>query len=546
MNTQRLLPFWLSASFLLFRRIPDVDAALYNTVIQTNYGTVQGFPAFNSSPIGNISNWKDVTVWKGIPYGASTAGENRWRAPQPAASWNTTYVASTWGFRCPQKYHDNNVASSEDCLNLNIWTAANNTKSTLPVVLWSYPAGGSADQPLFDGAGMASKGLVFVNYNYRTGSFGWLAHPELSEEFFQVTGQNSSGNWGLLDQYAALKWVHANIAAFGGDSKKITVMGQSAGSAAVYHAVNSPLTKGLISGAIAESGIRSPYDPMDSTLAENYSNLTSALATGISYVAYKNVSTIAQLRQLPMASLIDPIQLGPGTRRSGTTTWKFGTTLDYYAVPDTYLNTLLSGPANDVPLITGNTKDESGASTSTNLTVEEYTAFLQATFGNSSPKVLKMYPAANATQADMSYNAYYRDTSRVSSWLFANGWHHTAKSPIYTYYWDHAPPGQNRGAYHESEITYVLNNLYGTDLPWETEDFAIAEKMSGYWVNFAKTGDPNRGDSYGSNGSLVHWNPSTSTKNVTMHIGDGWGDVPLAAPEQVEWIANYFAQQPSF
>jgi carboxylesterase 2 len=217
-------------------------------------------------------------------------------------------------------------------------------------------------------------------------------------------------------------------------------VGQSAGSAAVYHTVNSPLTKGLIHAAVAESGIRDPYNPMDSTLAENYHSLTFGYNTGVEYLAYKNVTTIAQLRQLPMGSLIDAMKLGPGAAGTGsggstTKTWVFGTTLDYYAVPDTYLNTLNNGPGNDVPLITGNTKDESGASTSTNLTVAQYIPGLQTKFGNSSySKVLDLYPAANSSQADMSYNAYYRDTSRVSNWLYATKWKWTAKSPIDTYY----------------------------------------------------------------------------------------------------------------
>lgn len=247
---------------------------------------------------------------------------------------------------------------------------------------------------------MASQGIIFVNYNYRVSSLGYLATPELSAEFEQVTGSNSSGNWGMVDQFAALKWVHANIAAFGGDPDRITAMGQSAGSAAVYHVVNSDLTKGLLSGAIAESGLRSPYDPEAATLAENYRTLDTALAISESFMASKNVSTIAEMRELSMDDL---------TADLFGSAYNFGNVLNYYCMPDTYLNTLKNDPANDVPFMTGKTKDKSGAATLTNLTVAEYIAEMTSQYGNGTlaAKFLELYPSSNSTQV-------------------------TAKSPIYT------------------------------------------------------------------------------------------------------------------
>ncbi|KKY15302.1 putative carboxylesterase [Diplodia seriata] len=525
------------------------SAALYNQTIQTQYGTVQGIAAFESEPINNISNWKDVTVWKGIPFAADTSGQNRFRPPQKRAAWNSTLYANEFGDVCPsgslnfgggptkrQATSGSDATTGEDCLNLNIWSAANSTDAKLPVMIWSYPAGGSAAQSLFDGGGMAAKGVVFVNYNYRGGALGWLAHAQLGSEMVDEVGKNVSGNWAMLDQFAVVKWVHENIAAFGGDPEQITVAGQSAGSAAAYHMVNSPLTKGLIKGAIVESGIRYPFDPLCSTLAENYRNMTTALATGASLMASLNVSTIDQLRQLPLDTL---------NSASGS----FGAVLDYWAMPDTYYNTMVNGPANDVPLITGNTKDESGASLPINITVSAYIQDLQTQYGDAyAQRFLALYPAANGTQAGMSFNAHYRDTSRVSSWLYANGWDASAgtASPIYTYYWDHAPPGQDRGAYHESEICYALGNLYGTDYPWEERDFAIAETMSAYWANFAKTRDPNAGGSYAGTGALPRWRESSPERNVTMRLGDGWGDVPLASAEQIGLLAEFFATQPAF
>jgi carboxylesterase 2 len=152
------------------------SAALYDHTISTKYGEIQGHPAFNSTPEGNLTNWQNVAVWKGIPFAASTAGDNRWKAPQPASHWNSTLDASAFGPICPatKSFGLNGDVVSEDCLSLNIWSAAKKSDAKLPVVMWSTPAESTASDALFDGSGMASQGVVFVNYNYRTGAFGWM------------------------------------------------------------------------------------------------------------------------------------------------------------------------------------------------------------------------------------------------------------------------------------------------------------------------------------------------------------------------------------
>ncbi|KAI1453181.1 prolyl oligopeptidase-like protein [Annulohypoxylon moriforme] len=519
--------------------VKGVSAALYESVLKTNYGPVQGYPAFNSSPAGNIANWADITAWKNIPYGADTSGNNRWKPPQPVTPWNTTRDAKDFGLVCPGE-SGSGYAYGEDCLSVNIWSAAKSPSDGLPVILWHHPAGGSGPDPLFDGAGMASKGVVFVNCNRRDGPLGWLGHPELNEEMIATVGANSSGNWGLLDEFAALNWTYHNIASFGGDPTRITVVGQSAGSAAVYHTVNSNLTKGQIFAAIAESGVRDPRDPLATTLAEGYNNMSYTLYTGIEYLAANNLSTIEELRAVPLADLLygNSSSVGPNS-----IPYNFRPTLDYWAMPHKYIDQLRIGPGNDVPFMTGNTKDESGAEYGLNITVAEYLEEMEAQYGNLTSQALKLYHYSNDTQASMSYNAMWRDTSLVSSFGWAKGWRSSAKSEVYTYYWDHAPPGQDQGAYHESEITYALNNLYGTDLPWEMEDYDIAERMSAYWANFAKTGDPNKGGSYTGNGTLVRYDSSSANETITMHLGNGWGMVPIASGAQVKFLQNYFALQ---
>ncbi|KAJ5118719.1 carboxylesterase [Penicillium atrosanguineum] len=511
--------------------VPLASAALYDTIIETKYGYVKGYPAFNSTNTGNMTNWKDITVWKGIPFAATTGGENRWKSPQPASAWNSTLDARDWGPVCPSATTGNNdFTIDEDCLNLNIWSPANSVDAKLPVVMWSYPAESTAADPLFDGGGMADKGIVFVNYNYRTGPFGWLAHPELSEEFKKVTGSNSSGNWGMLDQFAALKWIKANIADFGGDPNHITVQGQSAGSAATQHILYSPLTKGLIVGAIIESGVRDPHDPLCTSLAEAYGTLDTALEDGVTYLSNINVSSIAEARILTTEELLNG---ATGTTKEDTI--MFEATLDYYAMPDTYLNILKKGLAHDVPVITGNNKDENGATYGLELTLEEYYEDLNETYsGVWADRFLELYPANESTAAG-AYNSMFTDRSKVGTWLWTQMWQSSKTSKVWNYFWDHAPPGQTSGAYHESEINYVLNNLYATtDLPWKAEDYEIAKKMNDYWANFIKTGNPNGAD------TTVAW-PAVSSKKQVQHVGDGWGQIPIAWSKKVTLFKEWFA-----
>lgn len=486
------------------------NAALYDQVIQTKYGPVQGYPAFNSTPSGvNLTHWEDISVWKGIPFAATTGGANRFKPPQKAAAWNSTLDAQDFGPVCVLTLNDlpDGYTESEDCLSVNIWSAANSTDAKLPVVMWSYPALSAARDPLFDGAGMADKGVVFVNYNYRNSVFGWLAHPWLSEEMNSTYGTNSSGNWGMLDQQGALKWVVDNIEAFGGDPEHVTIMGQSAGSAATYHMVNSPLTEGLIVGAIIESGVRDPKDPLCATLAENYRTLDTALEVGEAYVTAMNATSLEELRELDYSEFADGL---------------FGAVLDHYAMPDTYMNTLLNGAANNVPILTGNTKDESGATYGLNITLDTYLSDLNSTYGDWADEFFAVYGANDSSSASGAYDQQFTDRSTVGTWLWSQLWATASAQPVYNYLWDHAPPGQDQGAYHESEINYVLNNLYDTDLPWTEEDYVIAEKMNGYWVNFIKTGDPNGGD-------LVAWAASTASSATVQEVGNGWGPMHVAS-----------------
>lgn len=523
----------MAASVSALLMMPLVQAALYDQVIQTPNGPVQGYAAFSSEPANmSLPNWADVTVWKGIPFGADTAFENRFKPAQPVTPWNTTLDAKDFGDSCLSS-GTTWANISENCLNLNVWSAANSTDDKLPVVMWSYPAGGSNADPRFDGGGIADKGVVFVNYNYRDGPTGWMVTPELSAERFAETGVNSSGNYAILDQVAAVKWIKANIASFGGDPDHITVMGQSAGSAATYHILNGKLTQGDIAGAIIQSGVRDPHDPLASSLAEGYQLLNATQEYSLNWMASVNCSDVACLRALPADTLAVAAQ-------PGTTSVTFKETLDYYAIPDTYANTLAKGTANKVPVLTGNTRDESGATYGLSVTLDEYLADLNSTYsGDLVDLFFEAYSANDSATASAAENAQFTDRSKVGTSFWAAAFAASEDEDVYTYLWDHIPPGNSAGASHMSEIQYTQNNLYYKQWDWEAEDYAIAEIMNGYWVNFIKTGNPN-GD------GLATWAPNAENGNVTQELGDGFGPIPIANAQQIALFTEWFASEPAF
>ncbi|OOQ85737.1 putative carboxylesterase [Penicillium brasilianum] len=529
------------------------QAQLWDKVIETSLGPVQGYQYFNESTLEKFFGLSEsnVTAFLGIPFAADTGYQNRWKAPQPRERWNQTLKATAFGPACPSADASN---ISEDCLSLNIWTNAGTVDARLPVMVWNQGSDETSDNSWWYGGGMALKDVILITFNRRDDAFGYLAHPELNEEGYEATGHKTSGNYGILDQLEVLKWVQKNIAKFGGDPDRVVVAGQSFGSSQVYHAVNSPLFTGYFHGGISESGIRYPYDTLLAGLATSYVNMSTAIEHGVNYTTYHNVSTIAELRTLSMEDLL----VGSQDRVGNESIWWvtalsagypliFKPVLDGYVLPEKYIESLLNGPANDVPVITGNTKDESGASPQTDYTIAEYEYYCTLKYGNLSSRYFQLYPDhKNKTIADQAWNAAARDTSLIGSWAYATDWYKAASSSFYTYYWTHAPPGQDMGAFHQSEIMYALNALYANadTYPFTEKDYKIQEKMSSYWANFAKTLDPNQGGSYTGKGSLPRWSPNSANgTQVVMELGNYFGNVPIAKPQQVKLIMDYFHEQ---
>jgi para-nitrobenzyl esterase len=452
--------------------------------VKTESGLVEG------AVIGNGR----VRAFLGIPYAAPPIGDLRWRPPQPAAHWTGARPATEFGARCMQKpvfgdmgFRDS--GDSEDCLFLNVWTPATINKK-LPVMVWIYGGGfvaGSTSEGRQDGSVLAQQGVVVVSMNYRLGIFGFLVHPELAAE----SGRNSAGNYGLLDQLAALHWVHDNIAAFGGDPGNVTIFGESAGSFSVSALMASSAAHGLFHKAIGESGAAffNRGIAFDSLAAREPRDAKLISAT-------LGQQTLAQLRAMPAQKLLDAF-FKPGGG------FDFGPDIDGYFLRESLPAIFAAGKQNDVPLLAGWNRDEGSfalAAAPRKPTVDSMRAAAQEQFGAHAADFLRLYSADTDAEAERSMEDYAGDRFIAwSAWRWMEAQATTGKQPIYRYRFDLAPPGERKGprlgAYHSAEIEYVFGQLDSkAQVAWRAADRQLSEQMQEYWANFARSGDPNRPD----------------------------------------------------
>ncbi|MER6082822.1 carboxylesterase family protein [Streptomyces sp. NPDC001833] len=524
--------------------------------VATEAGPVTGLPGRDRS----------VTVFRGVPYAAPPVGELRWRPPRPPLAWHGVRPADRFGAMCPQAPTDAvatgvEVPMSEDCLTLNIWTGATAADERRPVLVWVYGGGfreGTGAHPRYDGERLAGKGLVVVTFNYRLGAFGFLATPELSAEQEQASGHTASGNYGLLDCVAALRWVRDNIAHFGGDPGRVTVAGQSAGAGAVNFLAMSPLARGLFQGVIAQSHARYARDPELRYLATSYRLPPAAEAAGTAYALAHGARTVRELRALPWRKLVDghhPVDTAVETG-SASGPPLFRPVVDGWVLPARYDDTYAKGLQNDVAYLTGNNLDESGAvpeaafaelrgsrrpgrpgAPPVHLTLEAHRSAARRKFGPLAGEFLRLYPAATDDEAALAASAAVRDNSRLSTALWGADWTRHTTRPVHTYFWTHRAPVPGsavRRAAHGSEIDYVFGNPAPGTAPWTDEDRAVADTVSAYWINFAATGDPN-------GTGLPHW-PAFSPDTV-MEIGAHCRPVPVADPARSDFWIRFFRTQ---
>lgn len=500
--------------------------------VETSGGVLAGVPGRDAS----------VTVFKAVPYAAPPVGELRWKAPQAPAAWEGVRQADAFSDSCVQNIveerkpwthefmsHDE---ISEDCLYLNIWTAAERPGENRPVFVYIHGGGfteGSGSVAVYDGEGLAKKGLVMVTINYRLGPFGFLAHPELTKE----STYGASGNYGILDAVAALQWIRENIAAFGGDPSRVTVAGQSAGSMAVHTLIASPLAAGLIHRGIAESG--------GSSLGGSSSRLADAEKEGVQFAEQKGASSLADLRAMSAEQVAAPIPAPEGANTASPPRLRFRPIVDGYLLPASIDEVFAQGRQNDVPIITGANADEGGGSPNPEVTAAQYRDQAKQRYGNNAATLLRLYPASTDQEAGAASNDAARDRARVSLSVWAQERKKTTESGIYTYFWTHTLPGPDAaryGAFHTSEVPYALNTLYMSDRPFADIDHQIADTMSSYWANFAATGDPN-GE------GLPRWPAVSEEPGSTMQIGDETKAIPLTGSEEkLEYWRGILSQPP--
>ena len=449
-----------------------------------------------AGPVEGTIETGGIRAFKGIPFAAPPVGDRRWQPPQPVKKWTEVRPAAAFGAQCMQRRQFADMVfrsngTSEDCLFLNVWTPAGSAGARRPVLVYFYGGGftaGDGSEPRYDGAAMARRGIVALTVNYRLGVFGLLAHPDLTKE----SPRHASGNYGLLDQAAALQWVRDNIAAFGGDPAKVTIAGESAGSISVSALMASPLSKGLIAGAVGESGAA-----INPTFAPG--PLQDGERAGTAFAATVNAASLAALRGMPAADLLEAAAK-PGVPR-------FQFVVDGYFFPKTVAEIFVAGEQAHVPLLAGWNSQESGARgvLGTNeATPANYARVLRDLYGDRADEALKLYPGTTNEEVTQSATDLAGDRFiAFSTWKWIDTHGRTGGKPVYRYFYarprpamkpEKGPSGPAIGASHSAEIEYAMGNLAGNEVyAWTPDDHKVSETFQGYIVNFVKTGDPNGG-----------------------------------------------------
>ncbi len=451
-----------------------------------------------------------ITRFLNIPYAAAPVGDLRWQAPRPASGWEGERDASAFGPVCAQGSMPSPDGSgrpappemSEDCLSLNIW-APQDQEGPLPVMVWIHGGGfmfGSGREPQYDGAALARKGVVLVTLNYRLGALGFMAHPELTEE----APYHASGNYGILDQIAALEWVKANIAQFGGDPANVTLFGESAGSTSISILQASPLAKGLFAKVIGES--TSQFDPAGGLIGKK--DMRQAERYGAEFAESLGADSLADLRALTPEQIFSKPAFFWPTERDG------------YVLPEIVYAIFAEGKQSDVPTLVGSNSDE----------------------GATIPMEWVKRDASNAPAYDSIYgeteNPLRQSATDAVQWQmrsWADLQARTGTAPSWLYWFDQAWPDRPElGAFHGGEIVYVFNNLDAEPVDWTDADRELADLMSSYWVNFARSGDPN-GE------GLPQWPRYSPANPELMLLSPAPEAIDTPRVEAQEFLDGYFA-----
>jgi len=481
-------------------------------------GTVQG--VLNSN----------IVSFKGIPFAAPPIGELRWRPPQPVINWPNVKQANSFAPGCMQ---DPAMAVmfgapplvKEDCLYLNVWTPAHSANERLPVMVWIHGGAftaGMTSIPLYDGTHLAQKGVVLVSIAYRVGPFGFLATQQLAQE----TGKGS-GNYGLLDMIAALRWVKKNIEAFGGDTSRVTLFGESAGGIAVSMLAASPLAKGLFQRAISESG--GYFQPPKYADEGGQNGMPEKLAEkqGSDFLSTLGTTDVRAARTLS-AELVQK-EAGPALSA------RFWPVYDGYVLPGDVYDLYQGKHFNDTPILIGTNSDEGALFARPGVTTASFTGEVREGYDAKASLILAAYPNSTDTDAATSSKNLFRDTAFAwPTWAWARLQSRVSKNPAYVYYFDHRSPLTPDGATHGAEMRFVFGNFDPRTGPPSAADLALADKISSYWVNFAKTGDPNAA-------GLPGWPAFDETTQQVLYIDGTLAAKPIPNQAQLQALNDYYS-----
>lgn len=447
-----------------------------------------------------------VNAWLGIPFAAPPVGKLRWRPPQRPAAWHGVRATLSFAPACPQAGvsmpGEPAPPTDEDCLYLNVWASRDGPQKR-PVMVWIHGGGytnGATSLPLYWGDSLARRGAVVVTLSYRLGALGFLSHPELSSE----SGAATSGNYGLMDQIAALEWVKRNISAFGGDPGTITLFGQSAGAMSISLLMASPRARGLFHRAIAQSG--GVFEPLE--LAPHY-QLAKAELDGVQFARQLGAGSIAELRALPVDRLID----GAGHVSHPV--------IEPTILPRSPYDAYVSGSMADIPLIVGSNAEEARSLIDVSaVTAQTLAGDIRRAWGELPQPLIDAYPFKDDAEARQARLMFDRDLRfGWDMWAWARLHAKLSKHSVYYYRFSHRPPfpagteRANWGAGHFAELWYMFDHLDQENYPWSADDRRLADTMAGYWVNFARRGDPN-GD------ALPSWTPFAAGAGGLLELKD--------------------------
>jgi len=485
---------------------------LVGATVHTRDGTVAGLVA-DPFPIHSF---------RGIPYAAAPVGALRWKAPRPVAPWQGLRDATAFGPSATQRLHGDFLPwtfeylvsgdVNEDCLTLNVWTPRLGDTTGLPVLVYIHGGAfteGSGSIPLYAGTELAKQGIVVVTINYRLGLLGFFSHPDLNAE----DPEHHSGNYGLLDQIAALRWVQANIATFGGDPKQVTIWGQSAGAMSIGALLVSPQARGLFRAAVASSGLGLVNIPMR--------DLASASEAGARLAKEAGAAGIDELRARPAADLLS---LGGGRP-----------IIDGTVLTEAPTAAVLAGRDAAVPVMTGYMENDGLMGLPSLKSLEEYRAYAASSFGALASDYQKAYPVSEDTGLREALLTAARDRERVSQLLWARERRRHHGAPTYTYFFTRAipwPAHPEFGAFHSGELPYFFANLQSLERPWTSKDREVARLASGYLVQFVKTGNPNAT-------GLPLWSPVNELSTSTQRIDAETGPMPVGEAQRTEFWTRF-------